>query len=313
MPRWLNALLAATAVSLLAACGGGDDDPKHITATVQDTPQFSVLSEAVTAAGLEATLRGEGPFTVFAPTNDAFTALLGELGITKDQLLADKALLTQVLTYHVVAGEVPKAAVPLGQPITTVQGGLFKVDAVGADLVITDGRNRNAKITATDVAAANGVIHVVDRVILPANRNIVETAVALASANPAEFTVLVDAVVAADLAGALSGSGPFTVFAPTDAAFAALLGELGVTKAQLLADKDLLTAVLTYHVVPGRVLKAQVPVGVAITTLQGGSFTVDASLQITDGRNRRAAIVATDVLATNGVIHVIDHVIVPSP
>lgn len=313
MPRWLNALLAATAVSLLAACGGGDDDPKHITATVQDTPQFSVLSEAVTAAGLEATLRGEGPFTVFAPTNDAFTALLGELGITKDQLLADKALLTQVLTYHVVAGEVPKAAVPLGQPITTVQGGLFKVDAVGADLVITDGRNRNAKITATDVAAANGVIHVVDRVILPANRNIVETAVALASANPAEFTVLVDAVVAADLAGALSGSGPFTVFAPTDAAFAALLGELGVTKAQLLADKDLLTAVLTYHVVPGRVLKAQVPVGVAITTLQGGSFTVDASLQITDGRNRRAAIVATDVLATNGVIHVIDHVILPSP
>lgn len=313
MPRWLNALLAATAVSLLAACGGGDDDPKHITATVQDTPQFSVLSEAVTAAGLEATLRGEGPFTVFAPTNDAFTALLGELGITKDQLLADKALLTQVLTYHVVAGEVPKAAVPLGQPITTVQGGLFKVDAVGADLVITDGRNRNAKITATDVAAANGVIHVVDRVILPANLNIVETAVALASANPAEFTVLVDAVVAADLAGALSGSGPFTVFAPTDAAFAALLGELGVTKAQLLADKDLLTAVLTYHVVPGRVLKAQVPVGVAITTLQGGSFTVDASLQITDGRNRRAAIVATDVLATNGVIHVIDHVILPSP
>lgn len=313
MPRWLNALLAATAVSLLAACGGGDDDPKHITATVQGTPQFSVLSEAVTAAGLEATLRGEGPFTVFAPTNDAFTALLGELGITKDQLLADRALLTQVLTYHVVAGEVPKAAVPLGRPITTVQGGIFKVDAVGADLVISDGRNRSAKITATDVVAANGVIHVVDRVILPAHRNVVETAVALASADPAEFTVLVDAVVAADLAGALSGSGPFTVFAPTDAAFAALLGELGVTKEQLLADKDLLTAVLTYHVVPGRVLKAQVPVGVAIPTLQGGSFTVDNALQITDGRDRRAAIVATDVLATNGVIHVIDNVILPSP
>ena len=313
MPRWLNALLAATAVSLLAAYGGGDDDPKHITATVQGTPQFSVLSEAVTAAGLEATLRGEGPFTVFAPTNDAFTALLGELGITKDQLLADRALLTQVLTYHVVAGKVPKAAVPLGRPITTVQGGIFKVDAVGADLVISDGRNRSAKITATDVVAANGVIHVVDRVILPAHRNVVETAVALASADPAEFTVLVDAVVAADLAGALSGSGPFTVFAPTDAAFAALLGELGVTKEQLLADKDLLTAVLTYHVVPGRVLKAQVPVGVAIPTLQGGSFTVDAALQITDGRDRRAAIVATDVFATNGVIHVIDNVILPSP
>ncbi|HMM84522.1 fasciclin domain-containing protein [Azohydromonas sp.] len=313
MPRWLKSLIAVTSVALLAACGGGDDDPKHITATVQDTPRFSVLSEAITAAGLEATLRGPGPFTVFAPTNDAFTALLGELGVTKDQLLADKALLTQVLTYHVVAGEVPKAAVPLGQPITTVQGAIFKVDTVGAELVITDGRNRSAKITATDVDAENGVIHVVDRVILPANRNVVETAVALASASPAEFTILVEAVVAADLAGVLSGSGPFTVFAPTDAAFAALLGELGVTKDQLLADKDLLTAVLAYHVVPGRVLKAQVPVGTAIATVQGGSFSVDTSLQITDGRDRRAAIVATDVLATNGVIHVIDKVILPSP
>lgn len=139
-------------------------------------------------------------------------------------------------------------------------------------------------------------------------KDIVQTAV-----DNGNFSTLATALQKAGLVDTLKGSGPFTVFAPTDAAFAALLGELGVTKAQLLADKDLLTAVLTYHVVPGRVLKAQVPVGVAITTLQGGSFTVDASLQITDGRNRRAAIVATDVLATNGVIHVIDHVILPSP
>jgi uncharacterized surface protein with fasciclin (FAS1) repeats len=111
----------------------------------------------------------------------------------------------------------------------------------------------------------------------------------------------------------LNAAGPFTVFAPTNAAFAKLLTELGVTKEQLLANKALLTQVLTYHVLPARVLKAEVPVGTAITTVQGQTFTVDASLAITDQRGRKAAITATDVLARNGVIHVIDTVILPRP
>ncbi len=177
MPRWLKHLFAASSIVALAACGGSSDDaeteavaetPKHIVQVAQDAPQFSVLVEAVVAADLAGVLSGPGPFTVFAPTNEAFVALLGELGVTKDQLLADKALLTRVLTYHVVAGNVPKAAVPAGQPIATVEGGIFKVDAVGDALVVTDGRNRNATITATDIAASNGVIHVIDTVILPA-------------------------------------------------------------------------------------------------------------------------------------------------
>ena len=122
-------------------------------------------------------------------------------------------------------------------------------------LVVTDGRNRQATITATDVPASNGVIHVIDKVLLPADKTIVQTAQALPG-----FSILVQAVGAANLATALSAPGPLTVFAPTDAAFADLLVELGMTQQQLLADTALLTKVLTYHVVPGRVLKADVPV-----------------------------------------------------
>jgi uncharacterized surface protein with fasciclin (FAS1) repeats len=298
--------IAVCGLALLAACGGGDDDPT-VLGVAQSNPQFSVLSEAVAAAGLESTLNGAGPFTVFAPTDAAFTALLGELGLTKAQLLADKPLLTAVLTDHVLPANVPKAAAPVGKAITTVQGGIFKIEPVGAGLTIQDGRNRVANITATDIAASNGVVHVIDKVLLPADRNIVETAQALP-----DFSILVEAVVAANLQGTLSGTGPFTVFAPTNAAFEALLTELGVTKAELLADTTLLSSVLKYHVVSGRVLKADVPVGADIATLETGkTFKVDAGLNIADARGRVSKITATDVFASNGVIHVIDKVILP--
>ncbi len=305
--QWLKRLGLVAMVSLLGACGGSDPAP-DIVETARSDARFSVLAEALDAADLAETLAGSGPYTVFAPTNDAFTALLSELKLSKAQLLADKALLRAVLQYHVLPAQVLKAGVPVGRPITPLAGGIFKVDTRGNDLVVTDGRNRSARITATDLTVRNGVIHVVDAVLLPANRNVVETAQAAAA-----FSTLVEAVVAANLQGTLSGTGPFTVFAPTNEAFAAALTELGVSKAALLADTALLSKILTYHVVPGRVLKAEVPVGTAITTVQGQSFTVDASLAITDQRNRRAGISATDVLTSNGVIHVIDRVILPRP
>lgn len=305
--HWMKRLGAALMLAGLAACGGSDPEP-DIVDTARADPRFSVLVEAVQAAELGATLSGPGPFTLFAPTDEAFTALLAELALSKAQLLADKALLQQVLQYHVLSGEVLKTAVPLGKAITPLQGGIFKVDARGSDLIVTDGRNRSARITATDLRARNGVIHVVDRVLLPADKTLVATA----QAAP-DFSILVEAVVAADLVGTLNGTGPFTVFAPTNAAFAKLLGELGLTKEQLLANKTLLTQVLTYHVVPGRVLKADVPVGTAITTVQGQTFSVDASLAITDQLGRKAAITATDTLARNGVIHTLDTVIRPRP
>lgn len=306
---WLKRLTALAVIASVAACGGSDDPPPGTVVEVaQKDARFSILAEAVVAADLAGALSADGPFTVFAPTNDAFAALLTELGVTKGQLLADKPLLTAVLQYHVLAARVPSSGVPLGQAIEPLAGGIFKIDAVGADLIVTDGRNRTARIVQTDVSASNGVIHAIDKVLLPADKTIVETAIA----NPS-FSILVDAVVAAGLADTLSGDGPFTVFAPTDAAFADLLAELGITKDALLANTALLTEVLTYHVVPGRVLKAGVPVGPAITTVQGDTFTVNASLAITDQRSRVANIVATDVLASNGVIHVIDKVILPAP
>jgi uncharacterized surface protein with fasciclin (FAS1) repeats len=300
----LAAALGAS-TTLLQACGGSDDDPeRNIVELAQNNPDLSILVEAVVAAGLAPTL-STGMLTVFAPTNAAFTALLGELGVSKDALLANKPLLTAVLTYHVLGSKVLRNEVPLGKAITPVAGGFFKIESANG-LKITDGRNRVTTITATDIQASNGVVHLVDRVLLPADKDIVATAMALP-----DFSILVEAVVAAGLVSTLQGAGPLTVFAPTNAAFAALLTELGVTKEALLANSALLTSVLTYHVVPARVLKAEVPVNTAISTVQGQTFSVSSSLVITDQNQRTSNIVAADVFTSNGVIHVVDKVILP--
>ncbi len=172
--QFLKYVLAASAALTLAACGGSDDPAptpapaptKNVVQLAQDTADLSILVEAVVAADLAGTLSGPGPFTVFAPTNAAFAAALTELKLTKAALLADKVLLTKVLTYHVVSGRVLKAQVPVGAPITTLQGGKFTVDAA---LAITDESTppRKANITATDILATNGVVHLIDKVILP--------------------------------------------------------------------------------------------------------------------------------------------------
>ena len=308
MLRWITGIFSVLLLAFVTGCGGGDDHPGNVVQVAQSDSRFSILVEAVQAAGLTDTLTAPGPYTVFAPTNDAFSAALGELGVTKDQLLANTPLLTAVLKYHVVAGQVPSSAVPLGKAINPVGGGFFKIDKVGTSLVITDGRNRTSKIVQADIAASNGVIHAIDKVLLPADKTIVQTAIA----NP-DFSILVEAVTAAGLVDTLNAPGPYTVFAPTNAAFASLLTELGVTKAQLLANTALLTKVLTYHVVPGLVLKADVPINTPIKTVEGETLTVGPTLAITDQRARQSNIVATDVLASNGVIHVLDKVILPAP
>lgn len=308
MLRWITGLISVLLLAIMAGCGGSDDDPKNLVQVAQGDSRFSILVEAVQAAGLTDTLAAPGPATVFAPTNEAFAALLGELGVTKEQLLANKPLLTSVLQYHVVAGRIPGSAVPLDKAINPVGGGFFKIDKVGASLVITDGRNRKSNIVQADIAATNGVIHAIDKVLLPADKNIVQTAIATA-----DFSILVEAVTAAGLGETLSAPGPYTVFAPTNAAFASLLTELGLSKEELLANKPLLTRVLTYHVVPGLVLRGGVPINTPIKTVEGGTFTVNQALAIVDQRGRQSNIVATDVLASNGVIHVLDKVILPAP
>jgi uncharacterized surface protein with fasciclin (FAS1) repeats len=154
------------------------------------------------------------------------------------------------------------------------------------------------------------VIHVIDKVLVPPG---VLNLVQMAQLN-SSFSVLVEAVVTANLATTLGGTGPFTVFAPTDTAFAAALTELGLNQAQLLASPDL-AGILTYHVVAGNVRAADVVAlskPAHVNTVQGSAFTVDANLAITDGRARVANLAATDVIASNGVIHVIDKVLLPA-
>ena len=161
----------AAATTLLAACGDSDEHvaapAKNIVELAQATPDLSILVEAVVAAGLAATLSGAGPFTVFAPTNAAFASLLGELGVTKEALLADKTLLTAVLTYHVLGSKVESSQIPLGAAIKTVQGANLTINSVGMGLAITDGRGRKANIVTANIQASNGVVHVIDKVILP--------------------------------------------------------------------------------------------------------------------------------------------------
>jgi uncharacterized surface protein with fasciclin (FAS1) repeats len=299
------------------ACGDDNSaaDSTSIVELAASEPELSTLVAAVQFASndgdLVTLLDSPGSLTVFAPNNAAFDALAVELTgsatATGPDLLteANKPLLRQVLQYHVLASAVGSSEIPFGRAITTAEGSIFKIEA-GSPPTIVDGRNRVSTIVATDLAADNGVVHLVDTVILPANKNIVELA-----QSSADFSILVDAVIAADLADTLSGEGPFTVFAPTDAAFAALLAELGVTKEALLADTALLADVLHYHVVAARVLEAEVPVGEPVTSVMGETFTIDGTLTITDARARTASITATDLFATNGVVHVIDTVILP--
>jgi uncharacterized surface protein with fasciclin (FAS1) repeats len=290
-----------------------------IVGIASQTPALSSLVAALGFASndgdLVKLLSNTGTFTVFAPTNAAFDALAVELlgeGKTAADLLApaNKDLVRAVLQYHVLGAVVKKADIPLGKPIDPVLAGadIFKIDAVAGKVLITDGRNRQAEITATDIMASNGVVHLIDKVILPADMDIVQTAIAAAP----EFSILVAALKAAGLVEALQGPGPYTVFAPTNAAFAALLKERHWTQAYLLGNKALLVEVLKYHVVPGLVLKADVPVNTPISTLQGGTFKVGSDFKITDANHRLSQISATDVLAKNGVIHVIDKVLLPS-
>jgi transforming growth factor-beta-induced protein len=282
---------------------------KNIVELAVANPEFSILVEAVLAAGLAETLSSPGPFTVFAPTNAAFAKLLGELGVSKEALLANKPLLTSVLTYHVLGARVLAGNIKDNSTPSTVQGQAIRLDTEGGKVVITDAAGRKSNVVATDVQASNGVIHVIDTVILPQSKNIVEIAVGLP-----DFSILVEAVLAADLAGVLSGAGPFTVFAPTNTAFANLLGELGVSKEALLANKALLTTVLTYHVLPARVLANDIQDNSTVHTVQGQAFRLDTDggkVVITDAAGRKSNVVATDVQASNGVIHVIDKVILP--
>lgn len=262
-------------------------------------PKFKNLIKALVKTNLISTV-AKNEFTVFAPTDQAFETLFATLGINGiEDLTAEQ--LTPILLYHVVSGKVPSSALSSGY-VPTVNGAAVKIDVSSMVMV------NESTVTIADIRAANGIIHVIDQVLLPPSMNLVETAL---SYDP-EFSILVQAVVKAELTDVLATGGPYTVFAPTNDAFVALLGELGITGLDDL-DKETLTKVLLYHVVDGRVFSSDLSSG-SVPTLNG-SFSIDVStLKITDANGREAGLIPSllDVQATNGVIHVIDKVILPT-
>ncbi|MCW5769687.1 MAG: fasciclin domain-containing protein [Phycisphaeraceae bacterium] len=281
----------------LAASHATELAPADIVTTAVGAGSFKTLAAALTAAGLVETLQGPGPFTVFAPTDEAFAKL--PAGTVENLLKPEnKALLTAILTYHVVPGNVMAKDVVKLSNATTVNGQRIDIRTKDGKVMID-----NASVTKTDIACTNGVIHVIDSVILPADKDIVDTAV-----NAGSFATLVTAVKAAGLVDTLKGPGPFTVFAPTDEAFGKLPKET-IASLLLPQNKEKLVSILTYHVIPGRVYADQVVKSPSATTVQGGkvSFKVDGGKAMIND----ASIVATDIETSNGVIHVIDTVIMP--
>ncbi len=270
---------------------------KDIVDTAVGAGSFKTLVAAVKAAGLVETLKGKGPFTVFAPTDEAFGKL--PKGTVETLLKPEnKAKLQAILKYHVVSGSVMAADVVKLTGAVTVQGQQVDI-AVKDGKVSVDGAN----VVKTDIACSNGVIHVIDSVILPADKDIVDTAVVAGS-----FKTLAAALKAAGLVDTLKGEGPFTVFAPTDEAFAKL--PAGTVDSLLLPEnKDKLIAILTYHVVPGKVLASDVVKLKSAKTVNGKEATIKVSGKgvMVDG----ASVIKTDIETSNGVIHVIDSVILP--
>ncbi len=314
----LGATLGA-ATTLLAACGGGDEDHEPLDTLVgvaQANPQFSTLVAAVVKAGLTNTLSGDALLTVFAPTNAAFDAAASALGLANGETLVGALpaeALASILTYHVVSGRNLSTSLTSGNLPTLYS---FEGSATTLGLSLTGGVTLNdalltsATVTTADVLARNGVIHVVDKVLVPPGvLNIVQ----MAQLNPA-FSTLVTAVAATtDLVGVLSGTTEYTVFAPTNTAFGALPAG---TVSTLLENPDgQLRDILLFHVLTGSVRAAAfVALAKPATVpkaLTGASFTVTADLQITEAFDGPASLVATDVIASNGVIHVIDRVLSP--
>jgi uncharacterized surface protein with fasciclin (FAS1) repeats len=308
--RKLTSIVMISASLALFGCSDDDNDSDNeavldIVETATDAEGFSTLVAAVSAADLVATLQGDGPFTVFAPTDEAFTNFLEAKDLSADQLLESPDL-ADILTYHVLASEVlAEDAIAVASSdenvVYTVNGQGLALSLSGEDLYIN-----LSKVISPDILASNGVIHAIDAVLEPPMERGEPTAsiVDIALADPENFSSLVDALTSADLVTALEGEGPFTVFAPTNEAFKKIPEDTlnGLSIEQL-------TAILKQHVVSGEVdsISAFALNGDSADTLAGDDISID----IVDGKLmvQGATVVLTDIYATNGVIHVIDTVI----
>ena len=310
-------LLALPLLFLIAGCDKDDDidtTGKTITETVVSSPDFSTLEAAVVKANLQATLSGAGPYTVFAPDNNAFTAS----GVSETSLnnLTEQQV-GSILLYHTLASKVLAADVPAGPnaKVTTAGGDSVFVTKNGAGVFVN-----GIKVEQADISASNGVIHRIGRVLLPPTGDLVATAQAAGSG----LDSLVKAVVRANNAPggnatliATLKTGKLTLFAPTNAAFTELLTALGVTDINEIPVATLL-GVLQFHVVADRAFSSDLNNG-SLAMLAGGNTTINLNNgtgegpTITGGGNggNKANIIKTNIMARNGVVHVIDRVLLP--
>lgn len=271
---------------------------KNIVETAQSAGTFNTLIAAARAAGLDGVLAGPGPLTVFAPTDEAFSKL--PAGTVENLLKPEnKNTLAEVLKYHVVSGSVKAADVVKLKGAETVGKQRVSIMVEGGKVKL----DKKTTVVATDIMATNGVIHVIDSVLMPETKNIPEVA-----QKAGTFNTLLAAVTTAELASTLNSEGPFTVLAPTDEAFAKL--PPGTVENLLRPEsREQLVAVLTYHVIPGRVFSESVVNLNEAPTVNGKPLPV----VVREGNVRigRANVVAKDINAANGVIHVIDTVLIP--
>lgn len=308
-------MLLATSVAFVS-CDKDDDDDKtqtslNIVELAQTDTTLSILVDAAVKAGLADELSADGALTVFAPTNDAFRAfLVANNFATLDDV--PTALLTKVLLNHVVGAKLMSTDLTTGYQSTLATYGnttsnlkVYVSTASGVKL------NGGPMVTTANLEASNGVVHKINAVIgLP-----ILPTFALADPN---FSTLVAALtrpgLSTDYVTTLSGAGPFTVFAPTNAAFDSLLVELNLSSLDSIPTSTL-EAVLNYHVTSGNVLAGSLTEGQVVTPLGSGTFTIGLTggAKITDGSGRVTNIIATDVQANNGVIHAINKVLVPAP
>lgn len=304
-----STMMVAMAVAMLTFAGcKDDDDPQPGTSNdimdvARATPVLSTLVTAIETAGLSSTLKGDGPFTVFAPTNAAFDNLPD--GVL-DDLLANPDILAQVLQYHVVAGKVMSADVSTGSVPTLLSGASIDVVVDGTQITLNDLSN----VIGADVDASNGVVHLIDEVLIPPTielpkDNIVE----IAQATPELSSLVTILTKFPDLVTALSSDGTYTVFAPTNDAFAALLTAIGQTSVDDVPE-SVLRSILEYHVISTAVvMSGDLSDGQTAEALSGETITVE--IDGTDVFISGAKVVLPDVEASNGVVHVVENVMVP--
>ena len=276
-----------------------DNEPTlNIVETAEAAGSFTTLIAALEAADLRTTLEGDGQFTVFAPTDQAFTDLLTALDVDATTLLGIENL-SDVLLYHVLDGAYYASDVVAGAPFT-----MATLEGTDVEFTVMDGKAyiNGVEIVTTDILTTNGVIHVIEEVILPLE-NIVETAEAAGS-----FTTLIAALEAADLRTTLEGDGQFTVFAPTDQAFTDLATTLEVSVQDLLALANL-DQILLFHVINGMYYSTDVINAAPLSLASMQTTNLDFTLMNNSIYVNGIEVVIEDILTSNGIIHVIGEVL----